>query len=81
MTRSSAYIWKESRTHVEGLPDLPRDLNEPQYANLCFSGHCHKCLAVPVSTIIWTARTRLCKKCLETHFGNVSEVSDQTGLD
>jgi hypothetical protein len=59
MTRSLAFVWKESRRHVEGLsirtlegfnrticlseglPDLPRDLSEPQYADLYFSRHCH----------------------------------------
>ncbi|KAJ7603754.1 hypothetical protein DFH06DRAFT_1392645, partial [Mycena polygramma] len=64
MTRSNAFIWKESRTQFEGLPDLPRDLCEPQYANLCFDIHCHKCLHL-AQTIIWTARTRMCKKCIQ----------------
>ncbi|KAJ7841337.1 hypothetical protein B0H14DRAFT_1047269 [Mycena olivaceomarginata] len=86
MTRSLAFVWKESRRHVkglsirtlevfnrticlsEGLPDLPRDLSEPQYADLCFSRHCHECLASPVSTIFWSARKRLCKKCIEADF-------------
>ncbi|KAJ7352402.1 hypothetical protein DFH08DRAFT_934809 [Mycena albidolilacea] len=86
MTRSLAFVWKESRRHVEGLsirtlevfnrticlseglPDLPRDLSEPQYANLCFSRHCHECLASPVSIIFWSARKRLCKKCIKADF-------------
>ncbi|KAF7374998.1 hypothetical protein MSAN_00385900 [Mycena sanguinolenta] len=81
MSRSSAFIWKESRSHVEGLPDLPRDLCEPQYANLCFSTHCHQCLATPVLTIIWSARLRLCKKCIEAHFGNSDRILDETKLE
>ncbi|KAF7374995.1 F-box domain-containing protein [Mycena sanguinolenta] len=81
MSRSSTFIWKESRSHVEGLPDPPRDLSEPQYANLCFSTHCHQCLAIPVSTIIWSARMRLCKKCIEAQFGNLECVTDKTKLE
>ncbi|KAJ7274433.1 hypothetical protein B0H12DRAFT_398360 [Mycena haematopus] len=81
MSRSSTFIWRESRTHVEGLPDLPPDLSEPQYANLCFSTHCHQCLAIPVSTIIWSARTRLCKKCIEAQFGNHNSVVGLTKLE
>ncbi|KAF7374985.1 hypothetical protein MSAN_00384600 [Mycena sanguinolenta] len=81
MSRSSAFIWKESRSHVEGLPDLPPDLCEPQYANLCFSTHCHQCLAIPISTIVWSARTRLCKKCIEARFGNLECVTEKTKLE
>ncbi|KAJ7170688.1 hypothetical protein C8R43DRAFT_60482 [Mycena crocata] len=68
MSRSTAFIWKEARSHVEGLPDLPPDLSEPQYANLAFDGHCHKCFVTPVQTIIWSARTRMCRKCISLHF-------------
>ncbi|KAJ7475853.1 hypothetical protein FB451DRAFT_259590 [Mycena latifolia] len=68
MVRSSAFIWKDSRSRVQGLPDLPPDLLEPQYANLAFDGHCHKCFAIPVQTIIWRARTRMCKKCIQENF-------------
>ncbi|KAF5330284.1 hypothetical protein D9619_006079 [Psilocybe cf. subviscida] len=39
-SRSSAFIWKEARGNVPGLPDCPPDLSEPQYANLCFRKHC-----------------------------------------
>ncbi|KAJ6513301.1 hypothetical protein C8R45DRAFT_963164 [Mycena sanguinolenta] len=81
MSRRSTFIWKESRSHVEGLPEPPRDLTEPQYANLCFSTHCHQCLAIPVSTIIWSARLRLCKKCIEAKFGDQNSVARQTHLE
>ncbi|KAJ6513375.1 hypothetical protein C8R45DRAFT_344988 [Mycena sanguinolenta] len=81
MSRSSTIIWKESRSHVEGLPNPPRDLSEPQYANLCFSTHCHQCFAIPVMTIVWSARTRLCKKCMGARFGNYDCVMDQTKLE
>ncbi|KAJ6531794.1 hypothetical protein B0H19DRAFT_1188595 [Mycena capillaripes] len=81
MTRSNAFIWKESRTRVEGLPDLPRDLCEPQYANLCFDSHCHKCLTTPVQTIIWAARTRHCKKCIQEDFDTGPNVLSEAHLE
>lgn len=41
MARSAAPLWKSTRKNVEGLPDCPAHLNEPQYANLVFDTHCH----------------------------------------
>lgn len=41
MSKNSAIIWKAARKNVEGFPDCPEDLNEPQFANLAFSSHCH----------------------------------------
>lgn len=41
MSRTSAYLWKAARANVEGLPECPSYLSEPQYANLVFSPHCH----------------------------------------
>ena len=43
MDKSSAFIWKTARRHVEpaGLPDCPADLTEPEYANLAFYARCH----------------------------------------
>ncbi|KAJ7494738.1 hypothetical protein B0H11DRAFT_2003174 [Mycena galericulata] len=81
MARSAAFIWRESRTHIEGLPDIPRDLCEPQYANLVFDGHCHQCLASPVQTVIWSARTRMCKKCIPDHFASASDLIHMDKLE
>ncbi|KAJ7104156.1 hypothetical protein B0H15DRAFT_11779 [Mycena belliarum] len=81
MTRSAAFVWKESRTHVPGLPNLPPDLSEPQYANLAFDSHCHKCFTSPVQTVIWSARTRMCKKCAEATFEGPDQVLYTTELD
>ncbi|KAJ6513367.1 hypothetical protein C8R45DRAFT_1068349 [Mycena sanguinolenta] len=81
MSPSSAFMWKKSRSHIEGLPDLPRDLSEPQYANLCFSTHCHECLAVPFSKIIWSARMRLCNKCIYRKFGTHRWVAGRVKLE
>ncbi|KAJ7126990.1 hypothetical protein C8R44DRAFT_780134 [Mycena epipterygia] len=81
MARSAAFIWKEARSHVEGLPDLPRDLSEPQYANLVFDCHCHKCLAMPVQTVIWSARTRMCKKCMQENFDTSDNMVSATQIE
>ncbi|KAJ7040353.1 hypothetical protein C8F04DRAFT_254471 [Mycena alexandri] len=81
MNRSNAFIWKGSRARVEGLPEIPRDLNEPQYAALAFDGHCHKCLTTPVQTVIWTARMRLCKKCFQEDFVAWNTLEAQVGLE
>jgi len=41
LRRSSAAAWKTARLNVDGLPDCPPDITEPQYANLAFYPHCH----------------------------------------
>ncbi|THU96056.1 hypothetical protein K435DRAFT_665199 [Dendrothele bispora CBS 962.96] len=43
MHRSSASVWRAARSNVVGLPPLPFDLDEPQYANLAFDSYCHVC--------------------------------------
>lgn len=41
MSKSSESIWRTARENVEGLPPRPNDLNEPQYAHLCYESYCH----------------------------------------
>jgi hypothetical protein len=41
MDKSSAFVWKSARRQVNGLPDCPVDLTEPEYANLLFYARCH----------------------------------------
>jgi hypothetical protein len=43
MARSSASVWRNARRNIVGLPPLPFDLDEPQYANLAFDSYCHVC--------------------------------------
>ncbi|KAJ7650256.1 hypothetical protein FB45DRAFT_887444 [Roridomyces roridus] len=84
MSRSSATIWKESRSRVEGLPDIPKDLSEPQYANLVFDSHCHECLAPSAKTVVWIVRLRLCKKCVQQHLvdhDGIAAILDESLLD
>ena len=40
MNRSSISIWKHSRSQLDGLPDCPDDLSEPQYAEYLFGKAC-----------------------------------------
>ena len=41
MDKSSAFVWKTARRQVNGLPDCPVDLTEPEYVNLLFCARCH----------------------------------------
>jgi hypothetical protein len=44
MRRSALSVWKHALSNVEGLPDCPRDLTEPQWVNLVFDTLCHVCV-------------------------------------
>lgn len=41
MRRSAVSVWKDVIGQVEGLPECPSDLVEPQYASLAFDSYCH----------------------------------------
>ncbi|KIJ18019.1 hypothetical protein PAXINDRAFT_9105 [Paxillus involutus ATCC 200175] len=62
MHKSSAFAWKTARLQIEGLPECPPDLSEPQYANLVFWPHCHNC-GKPAPAIYWRIRRRYCPAC------------------
>lgn len=51
MSKSSEGIWRAARRNVEGLPPLPSDLNEPQYAHLLFEPYCHVSVHTPTNLI------------------------------
>ncbi|KAK7449715.1 hypothetical protein VKT23_013188 [Stygiomarasmius scandens] len=64
-TRSSEHVWRTARFNFEGLPPLPPDLNEMQFAHLAFDNYCHVCGHHPCDNVMWTARTRCCiQKCI-----------------
>ncbi|KAF8835463.1 hypothetical protein BDN67DRAFT_975299 [Paxillus ammoniavirescens] len=69
MRKSSAFIWKTSCKQIDGLPDCPPDLTEPQYVNLVFDPHCHRCGKV-VPTIHWRLRLRYCPACRKQCLGD-----------
>ncbi|KAF9070281.1 hypothetical protein BDP27DRAFT_1263940 [Rhodocollybia butyracea] len=65
ITKKAEGIWRAARKTIVGLPPLPSDLNEPEYARLMFDPYCHAC-KVPkgrCENIFWEFRMRLCKKC------------------
>ncbi|KAF8810070.1 hypothetical protein BYT27DRAFT_7186928 [Phlegmacium glaucopus] len=68
MSRTSRTIWKNARSNLEGLPDCPGDLSEPQYASLLFEHICQNCDASNSQQVIWTARAKFCKKCTSAKF-------------
>lgn len=41
MSRTAVTVWKAAFKFEPELPAAPKDLNEPQWANLVFSKHCH----------------------------------------
>ncbi|KAI0362026.1 hypothetical protein OH77DRAFT_1441188 [Trametes cingulata] len=63
MSRNSAPFWRAARQTVEGLPDCPPYLSEPEYANLMFFAHCHNCLTTNVHNIIFEFSVRYCRGC------------------
>ncbi|KIK95926.1 hypothetical protein PAXRUDRAFT_826525 [Paxillus rubicundulus Ve08.2h10] len=69
MRKSSAFIWKTSCKQIDGLPDCPPDLTEPQYVNLVFDPHCHRCGKV-APTIHWRLRLRYCPACRKQCLGD-----------
>jgi hypothetical protein len=62
MDKSSAFVWKTARCQVNGLPDCPVDLTEPEYANLLFYARCHVC-GKYTPTVLWRIRRRYCLDC------------------
>ncbi|KAG6852697.1 hypothetical protein C0991_009843 [Blastosporella zonata] len=42
MAKSAEFIWRQARLNLEGFPDCPEDLNEPQYACLMFDATCNE---------------------------------------
>ncbi|KAF8061655.1 hypothetical protein FPV67DRAFT_290542 [Lyophyllum atratum] len=68
MNRNARWIWRQSLSRLEGFPECPPGMSEPQLTNLMFSAHCHYCGAEPVPTIIWLTQNRACKRCFPKHF-------------
>ncbi|RDB21225.1 hypothetical protein Hypma_011758 [Hypsizygus marmoreus] len=76
LSRSAVTVWKASFASREPeLPPKPNGLNEPQWANLAFSEHCHFCLSVGEHFILWAFHVRCCAKCTPEHFGKAAEIS------
>ncbi|KAJ7685461.1 hypothetical protein DFH06DRAFT_1029155 [Mycena polygramma] len=75
MSRSAISIWKSAFLNDPDLPGkLPDGLNEPQYANLAFSPHCHTCFCSGNHSILWAFKLRLCQKCMEGRYEDAYKV-------
>ncbi|KAJ3898634.1 hypothetical protein F5879DRAFT_1066131 [Lentinula edodes] len=68
MNKSSESVWRIARANVTGgLPPLPSDLNEPQYAHLMFDSYCHVCNKHwHCVNFLWRFRIRCCRTCEQT---------------
>ncbi|KAJ6597218.1 hypothetical protein DFH09DRAFT_114194 [Mycena vulgaris] len=75
MRRSAISIWKSAFLNDPDLPGVPDGLNEPQYANLAFSPHCHFCFIAGEHNILWAFRVRACNKCLVGRYDEVHKVT------
>ncbi|KAL1746399.1 hypothetical protein HDZ31DRAFT_6545, partial [Schizophyllum fasciatum] len=63
MSRSAAWVWKQSYARAPELPPVPSDTNVPQFVHLMFDRNCHFCNAMNAKRVIWAARVRTCNKC------------------
>jgi len=44
MSRSERMLWRLSRENLEGLPECPEDLSDPQFTELLFGKSCYVCV-------------------------------------
>ncbi|KAJ6525744.1 hypothetical protein B0H19DRAFT_1276093 [Mycena capillaripes] len=77
MSRSAISIWRSAFLNDPDLPGLPEGMNEPQYANLAFSPHCHTCFSPGEHSILWAFQLRLCQKCIEGRFDEAHKVRNK----
>ncbi|EPQ54810.1 hypothetical protein GLOTRDRAFT_139298 [Gloeophyllum trabeum ATCC 11539] len=68
MNRSARTVWIRSLKSVEGMPECPEDVTEPQWARLAFYPSCHYCGAMNCQTVVWSCRVRCCNKCMKEYF-------------
>ncbi|KAJ3897657.1 hypothetical protein F5879DRAFT_774727, partial [Lentinula edodes] len=65
LSKTSESIWRVARENfIPGLPPLPTDLNEPQYARLFFDMSCYVCNNHRrCDNVLWRLRIRCCLNC------------------
>ncbi|KAL0947639.1 hypothetical protein HGRIS_013727 [Hohenbuehelia grisea] len=64
MRRSAKTVWRAACANIDGLPECPSDLSDPQWVNLAFDACCHYCGQGRATYVIWVYMKRFCKKCL-----------------
>ncbi|KAJ7591656.1 hypothetical protein C8J56DRAFT_936111 [Mycena floridula] len=68
--------------NVQGLPTMPVDMNELQYAILLFDTYCQVCLFHRCDNVIVECRIRCCKKCLPKAFVSWTALKEKyQGID
>ncbi|TRM61375.1 hypothetical protein BD626DRAFT_85719 [Schizophyllum amplum] len=68
MSRSSAWIWRDSYAAACDVPPAPEDdVTIPEFVSLLYDRICSYCDAPSVKTVIWAARIRCCKKCISNN--------------
>ncbi|KAI9566202.1 hypothetical protein HD554DRAFT_2315645 [Boletus coccyginus] len=75
MDKASEFVWKTARRQVQGLPDCPADMIEPEYANLLFYARCHGC-GKYAKKVLWNLRRRYCPGCRDERLRSVSSCVD-----
>ncbi|KAJ7709574.1 hypothetical protein B0H17DRAFT_1190776 [Mycena rosella] len=75
MSHSAISIWKSAFLNDPDLPGVPEGLNEPQYANLAFSPHCHFCFVAGEHSILWVFRVRVCQKCIPSRYDEARKIT------
>ncbi|PAV16190.1 F-box [Pyrrhoderma noxium] len=63
MSKHSVNIWIAAATNLN-MPELPPDLNYPQFASFLFDTFCTHCLTARAFKHDFCLRTRLCRHCL-----------------
>ncbi|KAI0332365.1 hypothetical protein GY45DRAFT_1335658 [Cubamyces sp. BRFM 1775] len=63
MSRTTTILWRAARQQIQGLPECPPFLSEPQYANLLFFSYFHGCLKPNVESALWNFYVRYCPRC------------------
>ncbi|KAF5324949.1 hypothetical protein D9611_004138 [Ephemerocybe angulata] len=79
MSSSSTVYWKTARQAIAPeMPPCPEGLSEPQYANLMFSDHCHKCFQEDGDLFMHVeAYVQLCDKCSLEEFKRWKELPEE----
>ncbi|KAI9566219.1 hypothetical protein HD554DRAFT_2329841 [Boletus coccyginus] len=75
MDKASGFVWKTARRQVQGLPDCPADMTEPEYANLLFYSRCHVC-GKHAKKVFWNLRRRYCPGCRDERLCSFFECPD-----
>ncbi|KAI9566218.1 hypothetical protein HD554DRAFT_1206515 [Boletus coccyginus] len=75
MDKASEFVWRTARRQVQGLPDCPADMTEPEYANLLCYARCHG-YGKHAKKVLWNLRRRYCPGCRDERLRSLSSCPD-----